>query len=169
MEHEGFITSIYCLPLDILRLLVARYIHPLDYHRVLRCAKLFHVLNGEQRRQKEFERAEAKRTIGKRMHKRFEVRCNVCGWHRAKRPRRAHGAYFCAKVICGRDNNYGIRRAYYMQNVSMFAWHCRECLLYLSNFLCPFVQCSCGAKTQIIVIDPRCRSYDVWRWEQRCK
>lgn len=66
------------LPKDVLRLFVARYVHPLDYHRVLRCGRLFHVLTDEERYKKEFERKVAIRRSCKRHVHKYTKICDTC-------------------------------------------------------------------------------------------
>jgi len=97
------------LPKDILKLFVRDYIRPLDYHRLLRVSKIFHVLSDAERIEKEVRRRHDQRESGKTMRK-YRKYCDVCESEIAKRPKRRHTFYYgsekCNMLIERREKNH---------------------------------------------------------------
>ena len=117
--------SIYSLNKDILHLLIKKYIRPLDYHRVLRVSKLFHVLSDDERIQKEIDRREDQKKSGNPKRNCHKI-CHICHHPLPKkeRLRQYHYQNVCDTLINRKSNT----------DSDNFKRH----------IVCLSVKCSCG-------------------------
>ena len=92
------------LPKDILRLIVKEYIRPLDYHRLLRVSKLFHILTNQERIEKEVQRKIDQRKSSQTVS-RYRRICEICYHDIAKKKKKRHSAEKCIFMINNKNKN----------------------------------------------------------------
>ena len=100
--------SFYSLPKDVLHMWVRDYVRPLDYHRLLRVCKLFHVLNTEERIKKEYKRRldqKAASATKRNCHK----LCLLCERPVSKRRKHRHEISICFMNM-NQTKNYDLQK-----------------------------------------------------------
>lgn len=135
------------LPKDILYLFVKKYVRSLDYHRLLRVSKIFHILNDKDRINKEIQRFYDQKKHPNRAF-RYRRMCGTCGCETSKKRKHRHRIDVCERLMSRQRNNN------FQKHIEAFTNRCG--CKFTSTFYFPIMAKhheTCDCQSSIVIIN----------------